>query len=151
MASQHGMVRFKESDRAEVEKALADLRAKLTDEHYRAAMLVLKRRHELDELLEDTGGNLPYDLGDLAVRFRGADTTPPPKRGRGAQPAPELDGPRKFIGVFDLKPRPLSLVETLRRLIADENPGAPASEVNVLAEGLAGKMTGIRRRSKPKV
>lgn len=151
MASQRGMVRLKDSDRAEVEKALADLRAKLTDEHYRAAMLVLKRRHELDELIEDKGGNLPYDLGDLAVRFRGADTTPPPKRDRGAQPAPELDGPRKFIGVFDSKPRPFSLVETLRKLIADESPGAPASEVSALAEKLADKMSGIRRRSKTKL
>lgn len=77
-------MRFKESGRAELEKAMADLRAKLTDEHYRTAMLVLKRRHGLDELIEDKGENLPFDLGELAVRFRGTDTTPPPKRGRGA-------------------------------------------------------------------
>lgn len=50
MASQRGMVRFKECDLAQVEKALAELRAKLPDEHYRAAMLFLERKVKLPKV-----------------------------------------------------------------------------------------------------
>lgn len=150
MGLPRGMVKVKGSDNAETEKAEKHLLTLLGDEHYRAALFMLNRKKVIAELLDDKGGNTPNNRGDLAKRFRGADATPQPKRNRGAQPDPELDGLRNFVKVFDSKPRPLSLAETLRKLIVHENPGAATLEVNALADKLAGQMSGIRRRSKTK-